>query len=190
MNTRETCAQGHNLAEAGLSHGKCMECAREYARNKYGYQTTADRLEYESKNGHPRHHRSDVTYPCSSPKITPRGCLPDVLRRDGGRLIAFRSRPSGRRTPPHPPTGTSSLPTNSLSNSCVAPWNHASGSTRPCPKPARPDGASAFASRSTLLRSPVSRTTAISSEARHRYAAPRGGSDHAGVHRPGGSRHW
>lgn len=54
MNTRETCAQGHNLAEAGLSNGKCMECAREYARNRYGYKTTADRLEYECKNGHPR----------------------------------------------------------------------------------------------------------------------------------------
>ncbi len=54
MSTRATCAQGHELAIVGVSNGKCRECAREYARRKYGYLTTADQLKNECRNGHPR----------------------------------------------------------------------------------------------------------------------------------------
>ena len=54
MESQATCARGHDLATVGLNNGKCKECAREYARKKYGYESTAARLEWECRNGHSR----------------------------------------------------------------------------------------------------------------------------------------
>lgn len=52
MESRTHCAQGHELAVAGLSNGKCMECAREYMRRKAGYVKTRADLEVACRNGH------------------------------------------------------------------------------------------------------------------------------------------
>ncbi len=49
---RDACANGHVLSEVGVRNGKCMECAREYARTKYGYTRTAADLELVCRNGH------------------------------------------------------------------------------------------------------------------------------------------
>lgn len=51
-----TCPSGHDLGEVGVNpaNGECRECAREYARRKYGYQRTAEELQFVCRNGHPR----------------------------------------------------------------------------------------------------------------------------------------
>lgn len=50
------CPRGHDTFEVGRSpsNGECRECARQYARERYGYVRTAADLRRECRNGHKR----------------------------------------------------------------------------------------------------------------------------------------
>ncbi len=50
------CPRGHDISVVGRarSNGECRECAREYARKKYGYKRTAADLKMHCRNGHLR----------------------------------------------------------------------------------------------------------------------------------------
>ncbi|MEV4629351.1 HNH endonuclease signature motif containing protein [Micromonospora sp. NPDC049523] len=50
------CPRGHDTFMVGRTsgNGECRECAREYARRRYGYQRTAAELANSCRNGHER----------------------------------------------------------------------------------------------------------------------------------------
>ena len=50
------CPNGHDLEDVGFnrSNGQCRACAREYARKKHGYVSTAEERAERCKQGHPR----------------------------------------------------------------------------------------------------------------------------------------
>jgi hypothetical protein len=52
---KQYCPSGHDTFELGRTPaGACSECARIYAREKYGYKGTSKDLETVCKNGHER----------------------------------------------------------------------------------------------------------------------------------------
>lgn len=53
---RQFCPAGHDVSVVGRSpgNGGCRECAREYARRKYGYSRTRADVDVACRNGHPR----------------------------------------------------------------------------------------------------------------------------------------
>jgi hypothetical protein len=50
------CVRGHDVPIVGRSssNGECRECAREYARKRYGYKRTAADIRAQCRNGHER----------------------------------------------------------------------------------------------------------------------------------------
>ncbi|MDO8389701.1 MAG: HNH endonuclease signature motif containing protein [Actinomycetota bacterium] len=93
--TRDVCGKGHVLSEVGVNpaNGECRECARLYARRKYGYKSTAAQLVAECRNGHPRSEDNTLilTRRKNGKDVSYRECL--VCR--GARYERFNS--TGRR---------------------------------------------------------------------------------------------
>jgi hypothetical protein len=60
---QQFCVRGHDVTVVGRSpsNGECRQCARDYAREKYGYKTTAEDLVTSCRRGHPRERTVLVT---------------------------------------------------------------------------------------------------------------------------------
>ncbi len=85
--------RGHDVTVVGRSqsNGECRQCARDYAREKYGYKTIAEDLITSCRRGHPRERTVIVTRTRNGKEQQEKKCLDcraDSLARHAAKKAA------------------------------------------------------------------------------------------------------